>query len=92
MQTGKHWKKICRLPTYSFMRDAYGNIRRVADSTGQWIDKSSVQEIIDNAETDISELQSSLNLMLTFFGMDEDEWNSHVFRQARITLELTKGN
>ena len=89
--TGKHWKRLCGLPTYSFFKDMNENICRVPNPTGNWIEIHKAQEIVDNAETDINELKSIVNLFLTYFGMDEDEWNKSVFDKAReVLLEINE--
>ena len=64
MSTGRHWKAVCSLPKYSFFKDINENICRVENKSGNWIEVHKAQEIVDNAETDIHELQSALNYQL----------------------------
>ena len=87
MSTGKHWKRLCELPKYSFLKDMNESVCRVENKAGNWVEIHKVQEIVDNAETDINELKSALNMMITYFGMDEDEWNKPVFDNARNRLK-----
>lgn len=89
MSTGRHWKAVCSLPKYSFFKDMNENVCRVENKSGNWIEVHKAQEIVANAETDINELRSALNMMLTYFGMDEDEWNKTVFDNARNILKET---
>ena len=89
MSTGRHWKRLCELPKYSFLKDTNENICRVENKSGNWIEIHEAQEVVDNAEADIHDLKSALNMMLTYFGMDEDEWNKTVFDNARNKLKET---
>ena len=91
MSTGRHWKRLCELPKYSFLKDMNESVCRVENKSGNWIEIHEAQEIVDNAETDINELKSIVNLFLTYFGMDEDEWNKPVFDRAReVLLEINE--
>jgi hypothetical protein len=44
----------------------------------------------DNKDATIQALRAALNAMLTYFGMDEDEWSKPVFDQARAALKTEK--
>ena len=90
MSTGRHWKRLCFLPKYSFLKDMNEAVRRVESTTGNWVNIHDVQEIVGCAETDIYQLRGALNAMLTYFGMDEEEHNTEVFKLARFALEYTR--
>lgn len=38
---------LCSLPRYSFHRDEAGNVRRVPDRAGHWIDFQAAHELFD---------------------------------------------
>lgn len=82
----KYWDRLCALQPYSFFLSEPPVVKRVPDKTGKWIERHKAQEIVDAAQTEIGELRSALNAMLTHMGMDEDEWNKPTFDQARRAL------
>lgn len=90
MRGRKYWKAICSLPRYSFLKDMRENVCAVENKSGNWIEVHKAQEIVDNAETDIQELIEALNMMVTYFGMDEDEWSKAIFDNARNVLKEKK--
>lgn len=40
-------RAICALPRYSFFRDELGNVRRIPDKCGNWIDWQQAHELFD---------------------------------------------
>lgn len=44
----------------------------------------------DRLEAERAELVAALGAMLTYFGMDEDEWSKPTFNKARAALEKVK--
>lgn len=43
---------LCELPRYSFLKDPQGNVRKVADRSGKWIEFSIAHELFDPIEVD----------------------------------------
>lgn len=45
-------RALCALPKFSFHRDEAGNVRRVPDRCGRWIDWQSAHELFDPVVVD----------------------------------------
>ena len=43
---------LCELPRYSFLKDAQGNVKKVSDSSGRWIEFDIAHELFDPVEVD----------------------------------------
>ncbi len=43
---------FCKLPRFSFLKDAQGNVRKVPDKTGNFVEFSSVHELFDPVMVD----------------------------------------
>lgn len=54
---GKFWARLCALPAFSFLLNGTGGVARVKNPGGNWIELSEVQQIIDDAESRITELE-----------------------------------
>ncbi|GGX11382.1 hypothetical protein GCM10007242_16880 [Pigmentiphaga litoralis] len=54
------WDRLCKLPKFSFIIKADG-VRRVEDSTGNWIEYASAQAVIDDAQAEINTLRERLD-------------------------------
>lgn len=65
---------------------------RVESKTGDWVNIHAVQEVVDNAETDIYQLRGALDAVLTYFSMDGEYYNTDVFNLARNAMEDTREN
>lgn len=81
----KYWLKLCKLKPYSFML-VNGGVSCVEDRGGSWLERHKVQELVESADSEIQELRSALQAMITYFGMDEDEWSKPVFDKANYAL------
>lgn len=56
-----YWERLCALQPYSFY--LYGDppgVLRFPDSTGKWLERHKVQEIVDAAQVEIDELRRRL--------------------------------
>ena len=56
--SGKYWARLCALPKFSFVLSAAGGVARAQDSCGNWVEASAVQQIVDDAESRITELEA----------------------------------
>lgn len=54
------WRRVCALPAYSFISPDSGGVARVRDSMGNWLEKPAVQDIVDDAESEIATLRAAL--------------------------------
>ena len=52
-QERKFWKRLCALNRFSFFYMG-GGVARASDKSGNWIDVHSAQEIVDDAECEVS--------------------------------------
>lgn len=55
---GKYWARLCALPAFSFLLNGAGGVARVKDPSGNWIELSEVQQIVDDAESCIAQLEN----------------------------------
>jgi hypothetical protein len=56
-----YWERLCALQPYSFV--LFGDppgVVRAPDSTGNWLERHKVQEIVDAAQVEIDELRRRL--------------------------------
>ena len=53
------WKRLCALNRFSFFVLA-GGVARAADKAGNWIEAHSAQEIVDDAECEVSALKQRI--------------------------------
>lgn len=62
---GKFWARLCALPAFSFLLNGAGGVARVKDPSGNWVELSEVQQIVDDAESCIAQLDvlASKNLV-----------------------------
>lgn len=54
------WDRLCKLPTYSFLLDGTGSVRRVLMKTGNWIEVHKAQGVMDDAQAEINVLRARL--------------------------------
>ena len=52
-QERKFWKRLCALNRFSFFYMG-GGVARASDKSGNWIEVHSAQEIVDDAECEVS--------------------------------------
>lgn len=57
---GKYWARLCALPKFSFLLSPAGGVARVEDTCGNWVEASEVQQLVDDAESRITELEKQL--------------------------------
>lgn len=43
---------LCELPRYSFLKDLQGNVRKIADRSGIWIEFDAAHELFDPVQVD----------------------------------------
>ena len=55
----RFWKRLCALNRFSFFVLA-GGVARAADKAGNWIEAHSAQEIVDDAECEVSALKQRI--------------------------------
>ena len=55
---GKFWARLCALPAFSFLLNSAGGVARAKDPSGNWVELSEVQQIVDDAESRIAELET----------------------------------
>lgn len=53
-----YWDKLKGFQPYSFMLNASGGVIHVADSTGAWLERHKVQELVDAADSEVAQLQA----------------------------------
>ena len=58
-QERKFWKRLCALNRFSFFILA-GGVARASDKSGNWIEVHSAQEIVDDAECEVSALTARI--------------------------------
>lgn len=54
------WKRLCKLQTYSFL-NVDGRVKRVADTTGGYLDRHEVQTLVDDMQSEINDLRDKLD-------------------------------
>ena len=59
----KYWNKLNELQPYRFWLVANG-VSRVPDSAGNWLERHKVQELIEQADFEISQLRSCIHTLL----------------------------
>ena len=58
-QERKFWKRLCALNRFSFFYMG-GGVARASDKSGNWIEVHSAQEIVDDAECEVSALTARI--------------------------------
>ena len=58
-QERKFWKRLCALNRFSFFYMG-GGVARASDKSGNWIEVHSAQEIVDDAECEVSALHARI--------------------------------
>ena len=58
-QERKFWKRLCALNRFSFFYMG-GGVARASDKSGNWIEVHSAQEIVDDAECEVSTQQARI--------------------------------
>ena len=55
-----YWDKLKEFQPYSFMLNSSGGVVRVADSTGAWLERHKVQELVDSADASLADAQAEI--------------------------------
>ena len=55
-----YWDKLKEFQPYSFMLNSSGGVVRVADSTGAWLERHKVQELVDSADASLADAQPEI--------------------------------
>ena len=55
-----YWDKLKDFQPYSFMLNSSGGVVRVADSTGAWLERHKVQELVDSADASLADAQAEI--------------------------------
>ena len=61
-QERKFWKRLCALNRFSFFYMG-GGVARASDKSGNWIEVHSAQEIVDDAECEVSALTARITAL-----------------------------
>ena len=94
-QERKFWKRLCALNRFSFFYMG-GGVARASDKSGNWIEVHSAQEIVDDAECEVStqharitELESQL--AQRFDAADMATASAQGFRDGVASLSANAG-
>ena len=55
-----YWDKLKEFQPYSFMLNSSGGVVRVADSTGAWLERHKVQELVGSADASLADAQAEI--------------------------------
>ena len=55
-----YWDKLKEFQPHSFMLNSSGGVVRVADSTGAWLERHKVQELVDSADASLADAQAEI--------------------------------
>lgn len=56
----EYWDRLCKLTRYSFLLDQRGSVRRVPSKTGNWIQVSEAQQLMDATQVEINTLRAAV--------------------------------
>jgi hypothetical protein len=55
----EYWDQLCDLPSYSFF-NINNCCKRIPDDTGRYLEKSDVEKLLDDAQSEINHLKKEL--------------------------------
>lgn len=56
----RYWDMLCKLQPYSFMKGPDGGVIKWADHSGNWIERSEAQRVMDLAQAKVNELEQQV--------------------------------